>query len=167
MNGINGNKKIAAAAATNNLTKRLDEYEVNHGITPTGGDDAAVLRHIQLELERKFEKRRAQTEEERQHREPRHYWWDLMDERHCCYFPKDNYTHEEHEYYKAAVRYMETYKHDAPFALESTRKAFEIWYYDNITLELDKKRFPNHNHGPHDYWHDQLHEQAYYTAEYG
>jgi len=168
LKGISGNSNKKKTAATNNLTKKLDEFEINHGII-TGRDDTAKLRRIQLELERKFEKRRAQTEEEGRikHREPRHYWWSRMDEVHCCYFPRDNYTDEEQEYYQAAIRYMREYKHDPPFALESTKKAFQRWLYDNAAHELDKKRFPNHNHGPHDYWHDQLYEQDYYKAEYG
>jgi hypothetical protein len=46
--------------------------------------------------------------------------------------------------------------------LESTKEAFWQWYRDQLSLESDEEHFPLHQHGDHDFFHDQLEQQDDY-----
>lgn len=111
------------------------------------------------------------TAKERETRPARHPWWFEYDDarladtwfRECLYFPYDNPTKEEREFYRVIVKEFLNQKRAFRFYLEPTEKAFWQWYHDEGMKEIDQEHFPLHNHEfDKDFFHNQLENQDYY-----
>lgn len=115
--------------------------------------------------ERRFKRLRDARKEEMKHRERRHYWWDPhKDEVHCYYFPRDFPSDEEISWYKHVLELQKKGEFEG-FLYHSTSDAIIEWITDDAYLEMDKIAFPNHKHGPWDFYHDQLFDQEYYKED--
>ena len=154
-------KKKNPTLAIDNLDRRLTEYETSIKQQSLESD---------YDKEIKFEKLRQQRARERETRPARYRWWfeygdgRLADTwfRECLYFPKDNPTQEEREFYQYLHDEFVVNKRPFHLHLESTKEAFWQWYRDKLSLESDEEHFPLHQHGDHDFYHDQLDDQDYY-----
>jgi hypothetical protein len=173
--------------------KRIDDF--NRRITALEHRSKVVRGEAesQLQKEERFERLRREREGIRLTRPARHKWWNdwgdgnngedkgktVFDNwnRECLYFPRDNPTQEEQEFYREMLAQTEEAekkrsKHQSDvtrgrgkevfFHLESTHEAFWDWHFDELMRESDKKLFPHHNHSDHDFYHDQLKDQDYY-----
>ena len=150
--------------------KRIDDFnrritELEHRCKVVRGEAES-----QLQKEERFERLRRERERIRLTRPARHRWWfsygdaRLADTwfRECLYFPQDYPTEEERDLYQQIVEEFFNKHIHFPFLLESTKVAFWQWFSDELSLKSDKECFPTHNHGDHDFFHDQLEEQEYY-----
>lgn len=159
--------------------KKIDEFnrkltEIEHRSKQVRG-----VEESNLQKEQRFEKLRQERADYRKMtgRKPREPWWYHVGDgnvgdtffRECLYFPEDLYTPEEDSYFEEAIDYLVNEKRkrnfsseDLPFVLDSTIEAFWEWYDDKLSLQSDKQNFPQHKHGAHDFYHDQLEDQDYY-----
>ena len=160
MNRISKNSK--RRILTDQIGTKLDVFEHKHS-------DIVDLNYKREETdqqkERRFKKLRDGRKEKMKHREKRHYWWDCRrDEVHCYYFPRDYPTEEEVEWYKHVLKLQKKGEFKG-FLYHATNDAIIEWLTDNAYLNMDKIAFPNHKHGAHDFYHDQLFEQEYYKED--
>lgn len=151
-----------------NFNRKVEELE--HRSKQLQGEE-----EIYYQKELRFGRLRQERAEYRKTRSARHPWWfrygdgRLADDwfRECLYFPADNPTKEEQEFYKEIVQEFVNNKKKKnnktfSFHLESTKEAFWQWYGDQLSLESDMECFPSHQHSDHDFYHDQLGQQDYY-----